>query len=352
MPLKAQEENLRRHEQKIARTQGRERVDLYNQLAHQYENAQPVLARDYAQRGLELAREINYTAGQAEALKNIGNIYFLQSNYSQAIEYFLNALKRYEALQQNKGIAETLNNVGLVYHSQGKFDQARNYYNRVLEIDRKTNDTEGQASTLNNIGDLYYQQNEYSQALSFYEQSLAFRQQKRDSTGIATSLKNIGLVQYTKNEYDSALVNFRRSLAIEQNLNNQANIAALYTNLANTFLKLSQPDSARFYAEASFLKAGELSLNSVIAEACFTLADIYASQGDFARAFEYQVIYVEIQRELFNEENNRQIAELQTAYELERKQIELEKKKFRLPKPKGANLSNASLCLCPLGPVC
>jgi serine phosphatase RsbU (regulator of sigma subunit)/tetratricopeptide (TPR) repeat protein len=310
--------------------QNREKVDLLNELAQAYEKNQPIEARTQAQDALVLAINIEYAEGEAQALKTIGNIYLLQSNYSQALEYFLNALKIFEELKQTKGIAETLNNVGNVYQNLGKFKEARQYYNQVIKIDEKNNDQKGLASSFNNIGALYYQQNNYDFALQYYQKSLLINETTQDEQGIALGLKNIGTVEYDQSRFGAARLNFLKSLMIDQSLNNQNGMAISLSKLANTHLKLSQTDSAKYYANQALDIAFMMDFKSIILEASSTLADVYAIEGDYAKAFENQFISTQIQADIFSEANRQKITDLQTGYELEKKQIELEKKQIEL----------------------
>jgi serine phosphatase RsbU (regulator of sigma subunit)/tetratricopeptide (TPR) repeat protein len=303
---------------------GTNKVNILNQLAEILANAQPVKARNYAQEALELAQDLAYEEGQADALKNVGVIYQLQGNQSQALQYFLNALRIYEKRQNQLGIAKTLNNVGIIYQQQKKYEKARQYYERVLKIDEQTRDLKGQASTLNNLGDIFYQQDQFSQALAYYEKSLQIRRQMRDEAGIAVSLKNIGLVYYVQNDFGAALRYLFTSLAIDTKLGNPTSISSTDINIANTYLKIEKIDSALYYANKGYESAGNIGLERERAEACLILADIHSSQKNYEKAFEFQVEYQIIQDLAFSETNTKKIEALQTSYELEKKQTEVD----------------------------
>ncbi|MCU0447185.1 MAG: tetratricopeptide repeat protein [Microscillaceae bacterium] len=308
----------------LKQASGKAKVNVLNQLAEAMANSQPVKARNYAQEAIELAQDLDFEAGQAHALKNVGIIYQMQGNQSQALQYFLNALRMYEKLQNSVGIAQTLNNVGIIYQQQKKYEKARQYYERVLKIDEQTRDLKGQASTLNNLGDIYYQQDQYTQASAYYEKSLQIRQQMRDEAGIAVSLKNIGLVHYVQNDYLAALRNFFNSLALDTKLGNQASISSTDINIANTYLKIEKIDSALYYATKGYESAERIGLEREKAEVCLILADIHSLLGDYEKAFGFQAEYQIIQDLAFSEENAKKIEALQTSYELEKKQTEVD----------------------------
>lgn len=320
-PLLAQVQNVNL-ENRLKDVQGKERVDLLNRLGKEYENAEPIQARNYVQEALELSKAIRYPLGEAQAHKNIGNIYLLQGNTSQALEYFLRALQVFESIQNKPGIAETLNNIGIVYQKLRNYKEAEHYYLQTLEIDEETNDKQGQASTLNNIGDIYYQQDKLEAALRYYNRSMKIRKEMNDQAGVAVSLKNIGLVYYDENKYREALENYFLSLEIDRDLDNNSNIAATLDNIASSYLKLEKIDSALIFAEQSLYIAESLDLKQEIIQASFTLADIHATLGNFKEAYQYQLEHIVTKDDFFNEDNKKKIKDLQTSYELERERLE------------------------------
>lgn len=311
-------------EQKAENAKGTLKVSLLNQLAEKYQNIDPSKARETAQRALDLSKDVDFQEGEAHARKTIGVIYQLQGNYSQALEYFLSALKIYEKAKNEKGIAQTLHNVGVIYQNQQKFAEASRYYAQALQIDQKTGDKRGEAGTLNNLGDIFYQQDKLAEAIAYYQKSLKIRQDLQDESGVAVSLKNIGLVRYDESDYKQALTYFFQSLQTDEKSGNSAGTAATLDNIAETYLKLEKIDSAKIYGQRSMEIAEKIGLKREMMNASATLADIYALQGDFSKAFDYQTIRLITRDSVFSEENNKKIADLQNSYELEKKQTQID----------------------------
>jgi tetratricopeptide (TPR) repeat protein len=308
----------------LPKTTGKEKVDVLNQLSEKYQNTAPKQARKYAQEAMELAQDLAYTLGEALAYKNIGVVYHLQGNNSQAIEFFLKALKLYEKERDEVGIAHTLHDIGVVYQGLQKYAEAQQYYDRVLALDHKLQDKKGEASTLNNIADLYYQQEQTDKALAYYEQSLQIRQSIADSAGIAISLKNIGLVKHTQNQFKTALAYYFKSLKIDETLQNVANQSATLVNVAEAYLKLQQIDSSEIFALRSLKLAEGIAMKREMIYASGILADIYDLKKNFEKALEYKNLQAMLKEEVFNEENTHRISELQNSYELDKAQAQNE----------------------------
>jgi tetratricopeptide (TPR) repeat protein len=301
---------------------GKEGVNRLNELAEKYHHSEPQKARQYAQEALELAQNENYALGKALAYKNIGIVYHVQGNHTQALAYFLKALPAYEQIKNQEGIAHTLHDIGVVYQDMQKFEDAKNYYNRVLEIDKKIQDKKGEASTLNNLADLYFQQDQNDKALEYYLKSLQLRQSVADSAGIAVSLANIGLVRYAQNDYKTALAYFAQSLKIDEKLQNLTNQSTTLGSMAEAYLKSERIDSAEVFALHSFALAEKISLKRELIVASGILADIYTIKKNYEKALEYKNVQMMFKEDYFNEENTRKITDLQNSYQLDQAQAQ------------------------------
>src|SRR5688572_7323410 len=75
----------------------------------------------YAQKGLSLAKNINYKKGVANCYLALEWIYGQQGNFSQAIQYTLDALALYEDLKDYDGIALAHGMLQAHYRSIGDF---------------------------------------------------------------------------------------------------------------------------------------------------------------------------------------------------------------------------------------
>jgi tetratricopeptide (TPR) repeat protein len=70
----------------------------------------------------------------------------------KSIEKYHEVLDMYRRASNRKGEAQALNNIGEVYWSLGEMRKALEKFNEVLPLKRIVGDRSGEASTLNNIG--------------------------------------------------------------------------------------------------------------------------------------------------------------------------------------------------------
>ena len=74
-------------EKKLLEFTVEEKVDTLNTLSNINLSTSPDKAYEYAKRSMEIAKNSNYDKGYANALTNIGNVYYNWSNYENNISW-------------------------------------------------------------------------------------------------------------------------------------------------------------------------------------------------------------------------------------------------------------------------
>lgn len=138
-------------------------------------------------------------------LRHIGTTYFLQANYSQALNYYERCLRRDEEGKYDSGIANSLMYIGGVYRSQGRYAQALDYLRKALGLFEQLGHKREIAYTLNIIGSVYQLQNDLSGAQGYFERALALNEKIAANEAIASTLVNVANVQAALGNYDRSL---------------------------------------------------------------------------------------------------------------------------------------------------
>ena len=82
----------------------------------------PVLAKDYAQKGIALAREIQFKKGEVMCLLRLGQIHQQEANFVTAYDYFIKALDLAEKIQYKQGYRRLLGQLTSIYRNLGDFE--------------------------------------------------------------------------------------------------------------------------------------------------------------------------------------------------------------------------------------
>lgn len=328
---------------------------------------------DSSDRFLEISEQIKssssdmgYSNGEALGGSYIGVYHYLNGNYNDSKKFFNEALLIHESLKDSAGIARCYNYLGLTYDGKGDYNEAIRMYLKSLRIKEALGNKNAIANTLNNIGVIYNYQSEYDKALSFFERCLSIYKELENDNGIAQALNNIGLVYDNKKDLTRAIDYYLRSLEIEEKINvNPRNVALSNNNLGSLYSERKQYDIATYYYEKALQiyekeesKAGIALVNNNIAEALLhqgkynearkraltslkiakeieskddikqayhELSRIEQKAENYNLAFDYQEKYFDYKDSIYNLEKSKEIAILQSRYELEKQQTE---KKF------------------------
>ncbi len=367
-------------------TTTKKKVDVLNHLATLYRKHSIVrdldisrisleLADDYLDQALDLSRRIGYKMGEGSALLNLGQSSFLANNYELALNYLQKAYSIFSEEKQKYAMGEALNNIGIIYWNTGKHNKALEYYLKSLKVKEEINDKDGIARLLNNIGLVYTNLSNERKALTYYLNSLKLKEELGDEASISTTCNNIGIIYRNMKEFDQALKYYIRSLEIKKKLGNDRgaafshnNIGLLYwrkgdllealkhyesaretfqyigdrwgvantlNNIGNLNIHLENYDVAAENLKKSLEIAIEMEKPDLVKSIFRSLSDLYESKAKLqedghqqSEAINESLVYFkkynEINEKIFNERTSSRIAEVQAAYEMDKKVREAE----------------------------
>ena len=286
-------------------------LDKYRKSLEYYLNASNIY--------YELGKEDTY----ANLLNNIGIIYESLNIYDKALEYYLNSYKRYEKINDKEGLANSLNNMGNIYQTMKYYDRALEYYNRSMGIYEEIDNESGISSSYNNIGIIYHELKDYDKTLEYYQLSLEIAYKIEEKEGIATSLNNIGIVYNDLKDYEKALENYLMSLETSIELNDNWAVANTSINIGEMYIDQRDFIKGLDYLEKGVIIAEEYNFKDLLMESFKIFSKYYLGKKDYKNTYFQFKKFAELKDSLFAE-SSQKIAEIQTIYETEKKEKEIE----------------------------
>jgi sensor histidine kinase YesM len=320
------------------------KVLLLCSIAFEYRNTNPDTCIKIAQEALKKSEIINYDKGKAWAANRVGLGYYLRGNYNIAIKYYQQALRIFEKIDDKRGLTSCLGNIGNMYAYQNDDNLALEYYKKSLSIDEQINNQKGIAMTLNNIGYIYEKKKNYTEALNHYKKSLTLKTNLKDQRGIANSLNNIGNIYFIQKEYALALEYQEKSLQTATAIRDKLIMTYPLNSIAQIYQKQKKYAQSSNYALQGLKIAQEIKTLKEINLLSQTLYETYKQQGDFQEALIYHELYKNTNDSIFNLSKAKEIIRLQTAFDVERKEIAFQKQKLVVEQQKIAlyNLEEAN----------
>lgn len=257
----------------------------------------------------------------ALALRQMGRICYHLGHYPQALDYQLQAGTLFRETRQHMLLAENLNDIGTLYYYNRQPALARPQYDEALRIYRQQRNSAGLAVTYGKIGHLYEKQQLYDSAFYFQRMALGGYGQIADRAGMAKIFENLGSIHEDLEQYDSAQYYFRH--ALELNTDSLAKIEIL-NNLGDMLRKTGHYREGLEQTRLAVALARETSEQYQLSSAYRDMAKGFHLLGQPDSAYQY----LELSRfhllDIYSTESGKQLALLQTMYDMEKKDREIE----------------------------
>jgi two-component system NarL family sensor kinase len=272
---------------------------------------------------LLIAQQKNETTIKIVIYNSLGKAYSQLGKSIEALKYYQLAIKMAEVANDKQYIGKINKNIGALYEEQKNFNQALAYYDKAQDIALAIKDESLLADCYNNRGIVYEQQFKYNDALIVYKKALAIYEKLNKTDRIALSLNNIGIVYKFLHKFPESLKYYGRSLQYSEKLGDKFFVAANFNNMGNVYaLMHNYPKAIEFNAKGLKI-AEEIKATNIVVEALGSLADDYAGLGDLKKAYQFKNKYIAANDEYINLERSKQLAEMQTVYETDKKERQI-----------------------------
>jgi serine phosphatase RsbU (regulator of sigma subunit)/Tfp pilus assembly protein PilF len=309
------------------------------------------------------AQKKGYRKGMGMANNYLGICDLTEGNYSSATNHFKTALTFYDTIKGSKLVCDAYSNLGVSYDYQGQFQESIKYYIKALKVAEAIEDKQVIARVSNNLGTLYYQQNNKNAAMNYFKRSLELREILKDDYGIASCCLNISACldrktnlneanQYlercithaqlagdsalmvdayisvarnsaAEKNYKKALEYFDRALKINKAFNDMRALAQLYSSIGETRAEMHDFAIAHNYLLTSLSLSKQIGYLEGVKKSTriLVVTSAYLNRPDSSSYYLAQ--YESAHDSLFSESNSRQIADMQTKYETDKKDSEI-----------------------------
>ncbi|MEA2103081.1 MAG: tetratricopeptide repeat protein [Candidatus Cloacimonadota bacterium] len=253
----------------------------------------------------------------------LANIMKAQSRYEDAISYSIRALSLADSLGQDKNIAIVRNNIANLNKELEYYDHAMEYYEMALEKFVELGDKRHSAGVIYNIANIYRHNKEYTKAMESFNEALQCSRELGDKHFTAIVLHNMGVCKNYQNKKKEALDYYFQSLAIMQKFNLRTILATNLKNIGSVYSDLGNYNKALEYLNWSLKIADELDLRDVKKEGYKLLSNLFSKKEQFQEAWDFQKKYIAVKDSILDEDKVKQISEIQTKYETEKKEKEI-----------------------------
>jgi tetratricopeptide (TPR) repeat protein len=298
-------------------------VNILNKRAREVFAIDPEQTRRLAAEALSLSDSLHYNGGRIEAFLNNSLLSSLKGNSSEALDFQMRALKISSANGDSLYLGRIYAALGLTYYRMNDLEVARQYYDHALRRYTLEQNQLGVAEVLRQIGNVLLTSPNKNESLRYYHKALAYEKQLNHYEGIANVLNNISIVYRSRGELDKAQQYIEEAIVLHKKTNNLNRLPTAYFNLNRVFLQQGKTEEAFELAMEELRIARQLQLKSEIQEAAWILSDVYLQKKDYEKALMYFRWKEALADSIHGQESSRNFRRMQSLYENEKKEQEL-----------------------------
>lgn len=280
-------------------------------------------ALEYYNKAIAVSESENDAKSAAAGHNNVANIYSYTGEYDKSIESHFKSLKLKESIGDKKGIATTLNGIAGVYYIQGNNAMAEDYFKRALKIREEIGDKSGIAGVLNNIGGIYQVRGEHEKAIDYFQKALAMQLEMGEKRNIPNTFIHLGESYAMQKKYSEALKSFMDANSMYEKNRDKLGMATSSNNIGNVYMLLGDYGQAELWVQKALNMPEAMQVKSLLQQIYESLTEISRRKGDYKKALEYQTLVMQVKDTLLNEKTNKAIAETNTKYETEKKELQI-----------------------------
>ena len=272
------------------------------------------LAKSNMQDGLSIFKKINDTAGIAGSHITLGIIEGQSANYESALQHFYTALSLYKKQDNNLGILKAYVKLGVGHEYSGNLDQGLSYYYAALALLKNKPVSRDLITLYNNIGSLYCRKGEFKKAIPYFEKALALASNSELKHMRGYPLLNLGKVFLELGEKEKGMAYLQQALEHVQKQDLPDQEARILLNIAE--VTTDQELATNYFTKALDIstKIGDKRTQSEVLE---SMTDFYKNNKNYEKALEVYSKSQVLKDSMFSVEKAKEIANLESVYELE-----------------------------------
>jgi signal transduction histidine kinase len=294
-----------------------------------FERGNTVVAEDELKLLLKEAGEKKDYTNQVEILNLLGIILETKNDLKGALKLYLEGLTISEVRNLSYYPAVFRNNLGLIKLYSGQAKEALSDFEKGLAISERENNKRLSSNIQMNICMIKVADNNPEQAIRLFAKVIEYSKNNHLPTELASNYLNLSQAFYGANRTDEALSYIDSAIYILEKHNLKIELTKAYLGKTNTWI------------EAKNIKAAETTLKKVdsLTKITGNLEDMASShqlryqirqaQKNIPGALEEYLAFSQIKDSLNNQLNSKVIQQLQHSFDVQKKEIELEREKAK-----------------------
>lgn len=230
-------------------------------------------ALEYYLQALKIREEINDAQGIAMTCNNLSGLYSNLGDEENKLKYLELALKNFEAAGDKKGLGQAYYNQSYYYYQHTDYEKAIELNLKSQKYAEEIDDKIGVTHSLLLTGDIYREMGHLKESNDYFRKALAMCNETGDKVTMMYALGQLGITYEKTGDFQKAYEHHMRALQMGKELDDKKNVANTYGNIAFLF------DAIR----EDYLKKGDAARAAATLDSCarytFLAKQLYEETG-------------------------------------------------------------------------
>ena len=299
--------------------------DAFSGLAYIYHRrGEHEKALEYHQKNLSLSIEMKDSLREGQAYGGIGSIYNQMGEYTKAMEYYVLSSKLHQERGNLLDYSINLANMGMLQEKLSNFKSAEQYLKQADSIAKIIDYSATSTFVWYALGRLYDKTGELEKAIAYSKKALASYEKSGQTSQASFTSYTLGTIYWKQQRYQEALAAFQKRMEYAIAAKDSVGISNAHKAIGDCYRELKEHEKAKSnYLSA--LNVAKLNTNELGEMRAYkALSGIYASEGNFAKAYDSKSLYATLKDSLYTKEKRELATDIEAKYQNEQKSREIE----------------------------
>ncbi len=311
-------------------------INVLGKIAVEYTYSDTEKAMETISEALQLSTKLEYPSGVAMSQDILGIVYFDMGKLDSALYYYLKSLDYYKSTNNRYIECKLYNKILQVYTTSRNFEKATEYSDLATALAESIDDYRLKGNTANGRASVYmdnaWDRLDKGDSVAFAEyfrkaspyllQASTYFEQDGYAKGSALAFGNLAYVESSLGNYDKALEYSLRATDFFEKNNFKNYLSLSYNQICSIYLGKNDYDKALIYAKKNLEISLEMGNPYDEHNAYDNLSEIYEKLGDYKQSLFYRKKMYIASKEMFNMDKEEQISNIQSTYDIEKKEQE------------------------------
>lgn len=258
---------------------------------------------------------------ESRSLFELSKLYYSEGLLERAYSFSQKALRKARLNNEKTWESIYLNQLGEIQLEIGNYSAAKEFFHDARSNSNQINLQRIKGVSLSNLGEVYNKEKKYAEAINALQNALGILYNLSDDPEIARAHLRLGFSYMNFNEYDLARDNFKLGLKIVDESGDESAVATFHHLLGRLYTINNKFKKANYHINKAITLRKNNNAYLQLSKTYTVAGELYAKTKQFEKAFEYSQKHKELTDSLQASETQRKIAELNSLFQSEHKEL-------------------------------